>query len=137
MHVLKLYLIMTPCIFLVFEATTLFASLFQQIGIVFVTLVLGWWLSLAINRLCCSKGKPPPPRRLAVVVASTTNYKFADYRFSAFSGHPFGTYVRGESSVYCLHYLSNRRGSEGKKHCYNYLFITYSFAYEQTGSTRR
>ncbi|XP_075728178.1 uncharacterized protein LOC142769123 [Rhipicephalus microplus] len=62
MHVLKLYLIVTPCIFLVFEATTLFASLFQQIGIVFVTLILGWWLSLAINRLCCSKGKPPPPR---------------------------------------------------------------------------
>ncbi|KAL1422212.1 hypothetical protein MTO96_022344 [Rhipicephalus appendiculatus] len=69
MQVLKLYFIVTPCIFLVFEATTLFASVFQQIGIVFVTVILGWWLSRAINGLCNYRGKPPP-RRLAVIVAS-------------------------------------------------------------------
>ncbi|KAH6924674.1 hypothetical protein HPB50_021815 [Hyalomma asiaticum] len=69
MHVFKLYLVVAPCLFLVLEATTLFASLLRQIGIVSVTLVLGWWLSRAIKGFFRSRCKQPQCR-LAVIIAS-------------------------------------------------------------------
>ncbi|XP_075529874.1 uncharacterized protein LOC142563208 [Dermacentor variabilis] len=69
MHVIKLYFIVAPCLFVAFQATSLLSPLLEQVGIVTVTLVLGWWLSLAIKRLRKSTPKPQQ-RRLAVIVAT-------------------------------------------------------------------
>ncbi|KAH7934397.1 hypothetical protein HPB49_025449 [Dermacentor silvarum] len=58
MHVIKLYFIVAPCLFVAFQATTLLSPLLEQVGIVTATLVLGWWLSLSIKSLRRSKRKP-------------------------------------------------------------------------------
>ncbi|XP_070382625.1 uncharacterized protein [Dermacentor albipictus] len=69
MHVIKLYFIVAPCLFLAFQATSLLSPLLEQVGIATATLVLGWWLSLTIKRL--QKSKPEPHQgRLAVIVAT-------------------------------------------------------------------
>ncbi|XP_077492446.1 uncharacterized protein LOC144103658 [Amblyomma americanum] len=68
MHVVKIYTVVALFLFLVLEYTSLFAPLLRQIGVLGVSLVVGWWASLGIKRLLSSRHKVSP-ERLAVVVA--------------------------------------------------------------------